>query len=324
MAKTEGDKPAKTQNAAGAEADTAESRQSAKSEYRSFRLQKRIRGDRLPSAFVLMKSALVVLARNWKLFLTVVLIYGALNFVLVQGLQFVTGGVSDTKAEMDQLFSEGWGQLLSGLTVYVFLLQSSGGSSSSPTAGVYQSILILIVSLAVIWLLRQVHAGHPVRARDGFYQGMSPLVQFVLVLMTVAIQLIPMAIGSLLYSTVVSTGIAATGVEQILWALLAFLLAILSLYMVTSSLFALYIVTLPDMTPLRALRSARQLVAHRRWAVMRKTLFLPLAGLVMVGVIVLPFILFVTPLAAWVFLLLGMLFIPVTHSYLYTLYRSML
>lgn len=292
-------------------------------QYRSFRLHKRIKGDPLPGAFRLMKEALATLIRRWRLFLTVVAIYTLLNFVLVQGFQLAIGGVEEAKSALDELFSGNWGQLANGLTIFALLL-GSASSASNPTASMYQLILTLVVSLAVIWLLRQVYAGNRVRARDGFYRGMAPLVPFVLVLVVIALQLIPLAIGVTLYTSVVSGGIAVTAVEQVLWAMLAFLLALFSLYMVTSSLFALYIVTLPDMTPMRALRSARQLVANRRWTVMRKVLFLPLAQVVTAAAIVVPLILFATPAAAWVFLLLTMLLIPVTHSYLYALYRAML
>lgn len=322
MAKTKG-KSAKTKKPSVSEAVATEPRVLKKPQYKSFRLSKRIKGEKLPSAFHLIKTASAMLARHWKLFMAVVLIYAVLNMVLVQGFQLVGSGVGETKSVLDELFSGNWGQLMSGLTIFAYLLGSSG-STTSPTAGAYQFILTLVVSLAVIWLLRQVYAGHEVRARDGFYRGMTPLVPFVLVLLAIGLQLIPIAIGLTLYSAVVATGVAVTGLEQVLWALLAFLLALFSLYMITSSIFALYVVTLPDMTPMRALRSARQLVANRRWMVMRKVLFLPLVLVLVAAVIVVPFILFATPLAAWVFLLLTMMLITVVHSYLYALYRAML
>ena len=55
-------------------------------------------------------------------------------------------------------------------------------------------------------------------------------------------------------------------------------------------MFALYIVTLPDMTPMKALRSARELVRYRRWTVLRKVLFLPLMLLVVAAIIMVPII----------------------------------
>ena len=90
---------------------------------------------------------------------------------------------------------------------------------------------------------------------------MYPLIPFILVLLVCCLQLLPLIIGSSLYSLVVSNGIAVQPIEKFVWALLFASLALLSLYMITSSLFALYISTLPDMTPMKALRSARELVA---------------------------------------------------------------
>jgi DNA-binding helix-hairpin-helix protein with protein kinase domain len=105
---------------------------------------------------------------------------------------------------------------------------------------------------------------------------------------------------------------------------LVFLLVLLSLYMVSSSLFALYIVALPDMTPMRALRSARQLALHRRWTILRKILFLPFSLLLLSGLIMLPFIVLVPAIAAWVFLILSLFGWIVALTYMYLLYRELL
>jgi len=102
------------------------------------------------------------------------------------------------------------------------------------------------------------------------------------------------------------------------------LLALLSLYMVSSSVFALYIVTLPDMTPMRALRSARDLVANRRWSVVRKIIIIPIIFLVLAAVIMIPVILFLTPIAPWMMFALFMIAIAIFHSYMYALYRALL
>lgn len=269
-----------------------------------------------------MGSAFVLLAKNWKAVLGIVVIYGILNAVLVQGFK-AAGDLTELKLFLDELFVGGWSQLASGVTVFTYMLGSSG-NTINPKAGAYQLILILLVSLALIWILRNAYAGNKLRVRDSLYKGMAPLVPFVLVLVVVCLQLIPLAIGLSLYTTVTSSQIAATGLEQLLWALLAFMLGLLSMYMISSSLFALYIVTLPDMTPMKALRSARQLVANRRWFVMLKILFLPVSLLLLAGILVVPVILLATPYAVWVFFVVSMLLLPVMHSYMYTLYRSLL
>jgi hypothetical protein len=167
-------------------------------------------------------------------------------------------------------------------------------------------------------------AGSKARVRDTYYRGMYPLVPFILVLMVIALQLVPLLVGSTVYSLVINNGIAVLFIEKLLWALLYALLALLSLYMISSSLFALYIVTLPDMTPLKALRSARELVRYRRWTVLRKVLCLPLILLVAAAIIMLPIIVWLTPLAKWIFFLLTMSSLVAVHAYMYTLYRELL
>jgi len=89
-------------------------------------------------------------------------------------------------------------------------------------------------------------------------------------------------------------------------------------------MFALYIACQPDVAPLQALRSTKQLVMNRRWAIIRKVLFLPLILVIVNGIILLPFILVYAPAALWVFYVISMFNIMIIHSYYYTLYRSLL
>lgn len=277
---------------------------------------------KLPSVWQLTVTTARLLWQYRQLFIILTLIYGVLNLVLVRGLAGGTD-VGSLKNQLSQGFKGHFSALASGLSVFVVLLGSSGNGSSN-TAGAYQLFLALIISLAVIWSLRQVLAGTSLRARDAFYQGMYPLIPFILVLIVVGLQLIPLLIGSGLYSLVISNGIAVHAIEKVLWALLFIALALWSLYMLTSSLFALYIVTLPDMTPIKALRSARELVRNRRWRVLRKILWLPLVLLVTAAIIMLPIIIWLAAAAQWVFFLLTMFGLVAIHAYMYTLYRELL
>lgn len=277
---------------------------------------------KLPSIYKLTKAAFNTVWNNKRLFLTITIIYGLLNLLLVQGI----AGANDTttlKSSLDEIFKGQFGSVASSLSVFAVML-GSAGNSSSQTAGAYQLFLGLITSLALIWALRQTLAGKKVKAKDSFYKGVYPLIPFILVLIVVALQLIPFLIGSSLYNLVISNGIAIHSLEKILWALLFLALATLSFYMLTSSVFALYIVTLPDMTPVKALRSARDLVKNRRLLVFRKIIGLPVVMLVIAAVIMLPIIMVLTPLASWVFFALTMLSVLAIHAYMYTLYRELL
>ncbi len=122
----------------------------------------------------------------------------------------------------------------------------------------------------------------------------------------------------------VSNGIAKDVIEKLCFGVGSAALVLWSLRMITSSIFALYIVTLPDMTPLQALRSGRQLVYKRRLVIWRKLIMLPIALVVVAAIIELPLILFITPAAYWVFFIYSTIVIVFFHGYLYTLYRKLL
>lgn len=289
---------------------------------RKLRKQLKTQTAKLPNVWRLTKQTAATLWRHKRLFGGIIIIYGLLNLVLVQGLAN-NSDIATLKTSFSQAFHGTFGRLASGLGIFVVLV-GSAGNGSSDTAGAYQLFLGLLVSLALVWSLRQTQAGVGVRVRDAYYRGMYPLVPVLLVLAMVVVQLLPLIIGTSLYSAVVSNGIAVNGFELLIFGLIAAALALWSLYLISASLFALYIVTLPDMTPLKALRSAKQLVRYRRWTVLRKLLFLPLALLIVAAVIMLPIILWLTPAAQWVFFVLTMVAVAAIHTYMYGLYRELL
>lgn len=275
---------------------------------------------KLSSSFSLLVQSLKLLKIHWKLFALITLIYGALTIVLVRGLG---SGISldSLKATLHEDGSSN--SLATGITLFGYLLGGAGGANSQ-AGGIYQTLLVILLSLVTIWALRQVLAGKQIRVRDAFYKGTYPLVPFILVLLVVGLQLLPLVVGSWLFATVSGAGVAVNVIEKFGWGLLFFLLSLWSLYMISSSVFGLYIVTLPDMTPLKALRSAKQLVKHRRFKILRKLLFLPFALIIAGAIITIPLILILTSLATWVFFLLSMFGLIVVHSYLYMLYRELL
>jgi len=196
--------------------------------------------------------------------------------------------------------------------------------ANSANSGIYQTILLVIFSLVVIWTLRQIIAEKTVGVRKAFYNGTYPLIPFLLVSIVISLQLIPFIAGSWLYTTVVNGAIAINSPERLTALLLTSLLGLLSFYMMTSSVFALYIVTLPNVTPMQALRSARQLVLHRRWTVLRKLIFLPFFIFLTGSLIMVPFLIYVTPLADLVFFGLIVATPLFVHAYMYLLYRQLI
>ena len=277
---------------------------------------------KLPNVWLLTVATAKLIANNKKLLLGVTAIYGLLNLILVHGLASNVD-VGSIKQELSQSGAGGTGSLATGIGVLAVIAGSSGGGSSQ-TAGTYQLVLVLMASLAIIWALRQIFGGSKVRIRDAYYRGMYPFVPFILVLLVIGLELIPLVIGSSLYTIVISNGIAVLAIEKILWAVLFGLFAFLSFYLVSASIFALYIVALPEMTPVKALRSANALVKNRRWSIMRKLLWIPLAFFVIAAIVMLPVIIVAAPIAPWMYFVLSILALLALHSYLYTLYRELL
>jgi hypothetical protein len=153
---------------------------------------------------------------------------------------------------------------------------------------------------------------------------MAPLVPFILVLLVILLEFIPLLIGSWLYSVVIQGGIAVTLIEQLLWCVFLLTFAVLTIYLVLSSLFALLIVTLPDVTPMQALRSARGLVSHRRWELIRKFLFLAVIAVIVPLVIMMPIALWLPAIAPWLLYALFTALLAVALGYVYVIYRELL
>ncbi len=296
----------------------------AKSSYKSFRMHRPIKPlqPKVSSGYQILKQSLRTLFKSKRLFIGLTLVYVILSLLFVRGFG---QGVNIPQIK-DSLNSLQAGDLGAPKTTALLfgVLVTSGNTNADTDGGIYQSILLIVMSLATIWALRQVLSGKKITVKDAFYKGLYPLVPFVLVMLVVGVQLIPFALGGWLYTTVIAGGIAISSLEILLWGTLVLFLVILSLYMVASSLFALNIVTLPNMTPMRSLRSAKQLVQHRRWVVIRKILFLPFALLVLAAIVMLPFIVLLPVIAEWVFFGLSLLGWIITISYMYSLYRELL
>jgi len=289
--------------------------------YKPFRFKRVKHPRRLPSAWQLSRKTIDLLWQHRGLFVGLIVVYGLLNLLLVSGFSS-SASVSSLKHQLSQ--GNKGGQLGLNFSVFFNLLTTSSSSSTNSGSGAYQLFLGLVISLATIWMLRQAIAGESIRFRNAFYKGMYPMIPFILVLLVVLLQTVPFLIGGGLYDLVVTNGIAIHFAEQLLWGLLFAVLSFVSIYMLCSSLFALYIATLPDMTPIKALKSARQLVRYRRLSVFRKLLYLPVALLVVASIIMIPAIAYLAPAAPWILFGLAVSALVVAHAYMYTLYRELL
>lgn len=294
------------------------------SHYRSFRVSKRIKPPvqkKIPAVSRVMVDTIKHMMRNWKPFLGLILVYVILNLIFVKGF----ASTLDIPSIREELISSGTTGASTN-TALLGVLFTSGNTASTDVGTLYQSAILLIVGLATIWLFRFSSSDKPekIAVKQPFYEGMGPLIPFLLVLCVIGLQLLPMLAGLGIFSSVMSNGLAVTLLEQLLWALLALSLSLLSFYLVSSSMFALIIVTLPDTAPLSALRSARKVVEFRRLTMMRKLFMLTIISMLGFGLLMLVCIALVPVIAEWVFLILGGVLLPIVIGTIYKLYRALL
>lgn len=293
--------------------------------YKSFRLHKRVKhpDKALPGSYKLMKKALSLMWANKLPLIFFTLVYGVMFLLFVRGI-FNPININDIRAEVEVSLGEGSGTSFETNRLVFGQLAGTIASGLSGEQSVYQVMLLVIGSLALIWLYRQQQAGNTVTVRMAFYRGMYPLIPFLLIVYLILLQLLPGVIGNFLYSTVVAGGIAVNGLEQFIWLTLYLSLLLLSFYLVSSSLIALMIVTLPEMTPMMALRRARELARFRRFSLFRKVIGLMIIVALIFIAIVFPSLYIAAWLAQVLFLLLSILALPFVIAYLFILYRELL
>ncbi len=290
--------------------------------HKSFRLSKKIPTKPLSSPWAITKKASRILLGNKKLFAMIIVSLALLNFVVVQSFGNPIN-LASVKENVETLLGSSATKANTSWILFGSLV-GSGSSQAGEVAGVYQTILMIIFSLAIIWALRQLLSGEKTSFRDAFYKSTYPLIPFCLVLVVIGLQMLPATVGSLIYSTVLANDLVANNIERTLWIMLYLVLVLLSAYMILSSIFALYISTLPDMTPLKALRSARSLVLGRRLKVAIRFLFLLIVTSVVSLLILLPTVFFAPSIAEYVFYVFASAILVVIHSYTYILYRELL
>jgi len=278
---------------------------------------------KLPNSFVILGRSMRHIWRNKKLFAGILLVFAVFYLLLVKGLAS-NFQLSDTRRVIEETMGDEISTADKSLTLFETLLGTTGNTAGE-AAGAYQTFLFVIFSLVIIWSLRQTFEGKArVKLKDAFYKSMSPFVTYCIVGFVILLQSLPALIGLTFYGAVAAEGLAVGTIEQAVWFVLMLGGLALSAYWISSSLFASYIVTLPDMTPLVALQTARKLVRYRRLNVIRKFLFLPLFILLSFAVIFLPLVLVLPLLAEILFFILSVSLILIGHTYFYVLYRELL
>ncbi|HCM51964.1 TPA: hypothetical protein DIS56_02415 [Candidatus Saccharibacteria bacterium] len=274
-----------------------------------------------PNSFQLIGQVFSIFKKYWRPLGGIVLVYLILNIIFASGFSNISNVFAEIKLNFQQ---DGKWHLSEAFDGFGSLVSNVSIGSVSEAASVFQGALFIVISLVIIWALRHLLANQTIKIKQAFYQSMTPLVPFLLIMFVIILQLLPITLGSLIVATIVLAIFTTSTTAMAIIVISIFGLAIWSIYMLSSSVFALYIVTLPEMEPRKALRSAKNLVKFRRWAVIRRVVFLPLFTLLAMAIIVIPLMLYADVLVVPVFFVLSMLTILFIHTYLYSLYRGLL
>lgn len=237
--------------------------------HRSFRMTRRrdyVRSLKLPGYWSFTAYVWKTFTTNWRIFLGVILAYAILGAVFVglasQDIYSQLSSVLDNAG--NGLFSGGWGAV--GQASLLLLSGLTGGLTPELTEAqqIYSVIIFLLTWLTTVWLLCAILSGSKPRIRDALYNAGGPIVPTGIVMALLVLQLVPAALGIIIMNATIGTNLFASGIIAMLISIGAMLLVLISVYLVTSTLIALVVVTLPGMYPWQAIRTAGDLVVGRR------------------------------------------------------------
>jgi len=311
----------------------------ARRPHRSFKKTRRrdyVRSLKLPGYWAFTRYVRRTISKRKKLFLALILIYALLTALLV--------GIAsqETYSELSQslrdssgdIFKGNWGSV--GQAALLLFSGATGAYSDAISSNqqVTTVVMGLVAWLTTVWLLRAQLAGSAPKLRDGLYAAGAPIISTFLVGLVFIVQLLPVAVALVAFSTGVATNVLDGGIETMLFWVVTALLSALSLYWTTSTFMALIIVTLPGMYPMKALKAAGDLVIGRRVRILLRILWLLILLVLTWAVVMIPLILFDTwlkgifpaidwlPLVPSAFLVLGTITVVWSASYIYLLYRK--
>ncbi len=311
----------------------------ARRPHRSFRRTRRrdyVRPLLLPGYISFTNYVLRTLRAYTSTYLWLVFVF-ALASSLIVGLasQESFQSLAESVSEAGQnIFEGGWGEIGKASVLLVAGMEGAFSTTNSDVQQVFAAILGLLAWLTTVWLLRAQLAGKSPRLRDGLYSAGSPIVSVTLLSLLLLIQLVPIVIAVIGYNVALETDLIANGVIAFLIFVIAALLTVLSLYLMTSTLIAMVVVTLPGMYPWHALRVAGDLVVGRRLRILLRFVWLAFIVTLAWAIIMIPVIIFaswlitVLPQLAWVpivpiiLLLVSSASIVFAASYIYLLYRK--
>lgn len=188
----------------------------------------------------------------------------------------------------------------------------------------YLFLASMFTNLALIWAIREFHAGRPVKAKQAYYKGAASVVPFILVVFVLTFQSLPFLLGMVLF--VLGTGGSEVPLslgENLLLGLVWAILSIPTIYWLNRYLFSIFAAA-EGSTPIQALRISKSKVKGSSWRVLMR-----LAALVVAVTLVLMIPVFLAQQIESLALLFAMqlvtsmVILPLVLIYLYKLHQDL-
>ena len=225
------------------------------------------RKTELPSLTSQASAAFKMFFKFWKIFLPLLLIFVGLYIFLIGAMSENT--LADVKANVEQTNKDvADGKIgtvgKAGLTLLGII--STGGLTTMNDAQIVIAVLLFaIIWLVTIYLARHLLAGRQeIKMRDGFYSALSPLVSTLVVGLIIFLEAVPIMLTIIVFQVALTTEFLSTPFYALLFFMFAALMITLSLYLLSSSFFAIIVVSAPGLYPLTAVRMAKNLIMGRR------------------------------------------------------------
>ncbi len=274
------------------------------------------------NVFGLIKESSSLIYKGRKVFIKIIIIYAIVYLVLVLGFS-APGSVNSISSSSKGGISNEITKVSSSFNSFGLLLNSSSTNSSNPSSSVYGLILFIVLSLVLIWTIKEISLNHKINAKEAYYKSMTPFIPFVVTLVIMAIQLVPLSIAFVLYNYAIVGGIAVGIIEHLIWAAIILVLALISFYFISSSIFALLLTSLENLTPMKALSKARRLVKRQRLLISLKLIFLFLFISIVISLIMILGILAIPSVAPWLLQILLLVAEVFAYSYIFSMYKEL-
>jgi len=268
--------------------------------------------------------------RKW-VYLRLILTLSVMTVIFIGALQ--VSNLTSANGVLDSLNSGGnvFGPVMRAALTVGTSFTGALNSNLSDVQYIYVSVLVILGLLTVVWLLRHQLAGNKLKVRDGLYNSAGPIAaEYVLLGVGIA-QIIPAAVAMLIYVTATASGLIDGGIETALFSVALFLIIVLTLYFMTTTLFAMFIATIPGTYPMKAYKAARKIVSGQRLRLLLRLSWMLILVLIASFLVLVPIVIiansvgggnsWVIPIAYQLAIITSIVY---STAYGYLLYRRMI